>query len=100
MYRDLAAVEPSLAESLKSSMKNGMKMLDPHSVPQALKEPMEQFMLATAITAVQALRRAHYQLWRRSAVGQRLAWLNPDLANELGDDREPTDDWKAGPSDE
>jgi hypothetical protein len=100
MTQDLAAVEPSLAKSLQSCVRNGMKMLDGHAVPPAVREPLEEFMLATALTAVQSLRRAHYQLWRRSEIGKRVAWLSPDLVQELGDDRDVEDDWKLGPDEE
>ena len=82
LVRQLAAVEPDIAETLPIMINNAMKLLDPFAIPDEFRQCTVDLILATAITAILAVRQTHRELWNATAEATLLNQLDPDRGGE------------------
>jgi hypothetical protein len=75
----LQEVEPSLGAFIQEALAAAAGKLALSGLPTAVVQGIHEEMLATLLACVEAVRRSHYELWKDTAVGTRLAELAPDL---------------------
>jgi hypothetical protein len=75
----LQEIEPSLGAFIQEALAAAAGKIALSGVPTPLVQGIHDEMLATLLTCVEAVRRSHYELWKDTAVGTRLAELAPDL---------------------
>jgi hypothetical protein len=73
----LAGREPVLAAFLAEGLAAIAGRLALSGAPPEVVQGSHEEMLALALTCVQALRRGHYELWKDTMTGTRLAHLDP-----------------------
>jgi hypothetical protein len=81
----LAAVgqsEPALASYIHECLAAIAGKLAIIGAPTPVIQGSYEEVLAVVLTCVQALRRGHYELWKDSMTGSRLAQLDPDLGTK------------------
>lgn len=69
--------EPALASFIHESLTTIAGKLVLTGAPTQVVQGSHEDMLAVVLTCVQALRRGHYDLWKDSMVGTRLAEIDP-----------------------
>jgi hypothetical protein len=75
----LQEVEPSLGAFIQEALAAAAGKITLSGVPTPVVQGIHEEVLATVLTCVEAVRRSHYELWKDTAVGTRLAELAPDL---------------------
>jgi hypothetical protein len=73
---EVAETEPALASFVFESLAAIAGKLAISGAPTPLVQGSHEDMLVLVLTCVQALRRGHYELWKDSMVGTRLAQLD------------------------
>jgi hypothetical protein len=73
----LARREPALAAFLAEGLAAIAGRLALSGAPPEVVQGSHEEMLALALTCVQALRRGHFELWKNTMTGTRLAQLDP-----------------------
>ncbi len=76
---DLAGAEPVLASFVHESLAAVAGKLTLSGAPTELVQGSHEEVLAVVLTCVQALRRGHYELWKDTVAGTRLAQLDGTL---------------------
>jgi hypothetical protein len=71
--------EPALASFIHESLAAVAGKLSLSGAPTELVQGTHEEILAVVLTALQALRRSHYELWKDTVTGTRLAQLDPSL---------------------
>jgi hypothetical protein len=71
--------EPALAAFIHGSLAAVAGKLSLVGAPSELVRAAHEEVLSVVLTALQALRHGHYELWRDTATGTRLAQLDPAL---------------------
>jgi hypothetical protein len=74
-----ARLEPALAAYIYETTAGIAGKLALAGAPTELVQGSHEDMLAVILTCVQALRRGHYELWKDTVIGSRLAHLDPSL---------------------
>jgi hypothetical protein len=74
---ELGQLEPALASFLGEGLATIAGKLALSGAPTPLVQGAHEDLLALALTCVQALRRGHYDLWKDSMTGTRLAHIDP-----------------------
>jgi hypothetical protein len=69
--------EPALASFIHESLAAVAGKLSLSGAPTELVQGTHEEVLAVVLTALQALRRSHYELWKDTMTGTRLAQLDP-----------------------
>ena len=94
---EIAGTEPVLASFVFESLAAIAGKLALSGAPTPLVQGSHEDMLALVLTCVQALRRGHYELWRDSMAGTRLAQLDeifqapPKRCRKKGQGAEPAE---------
>jgi hypothetical protein len=94
----LAAVgqaEPALASFVHESLTAAAGRLALAGAPTEVVQGVHEEVLAIVLTSVNALRRSHYELWKDTATGTRLAQLDPTLKPKHKPRRKKSDDGAA-----
>jgi hypothetical protein len=73
---ELATTEPALAALIAQHLAAVAGKLALSGAPNPVVMGLHADVLAAVLTSVQALRRGHYQLWRDTMTGTRLALLD------------------------
>jgi hypothetical protein len=73
---ELAKTEPALAAFISQHLAGIAGHLALAGAPTPIVAGLHADALAAVLTSVQALRRGHYQLWRDTMIGTRLAQLD------------------------
>jgi hypothetical protein len=76
---EVASTEPALASFIYESLAVVAGKLTLAGAPTEVVQGSHEEVLAVVLTCVQALRRGHYELWKDTATGTRLAQLDPAL---------------------
>src|SRR5262245_31435036 len=76
---EFSQAEPALASFLHESLATVAGKLSLSGAPTELVQGSHEELLAVALTCIQALRRAHYELWKGTIMGTRLAQLDKSL---------------------
>jgi hypothetical protein len=71
--------EPALASFVHESLAAVAGKLALAGAPTELVQGTHEEVLAVVLTSLQALRRGHYELWKDTVTGTRLAQLDPSL---------------------
>jgi hypothetical protein len=71
--------EPALASFIHESLAAVAGKLSLSGAPTELVQGTHEEVLAVVLTALQALRHSHYELWKDTVTGTRLAQLDPSL---------------------
>jgi hypothetical protein len=71
--------EPALASFIHESLATVAGKLSLSGAPTELVQGTHEEMLAVVLTCLQALRRGHYELWKDTVIGTRLAQLDESL---------------------
>jgi hypothetical protein len=75
----VAQLEPALASYIHESLATIAGKLALAGAPTEVVQGSNQDMLAMVLTCVQAQRRAHYELWKDTMTGTRLAQLDDEF---------------------
>jgi hypothetical protein len=75
----VAETEPVLASFIHENLAAVAGKLALTGAPTSVVQGSHEDVLAVVLTCIRALRRAHYELWKDSMTGTRLAQLYPDL---------------------
>lgn len=75
----LAALEPALAEYLDHASTLMVGKLALSGAPTETVQMAREDVLLAMLTAIAALRKGHYTLWKDTFLGERLAQLDPSL---------------------
>ncbi len=78
---DLTTLEPVLAEYIDNTSTQIVGKLALAGAPTELVQAVHEDVLKVVLTAIAALSRGHYKLWRETALGKLLAISDPSLAN-------------------
>jgi hypothetical protein len=76
---DFGSTEPALAAFIHEALAAVAGKLALSGAPTPLVQGVHDEILTVVLTCVQALRRGHYELWRDTVTGTRLAQLDPSL---------------------
>jgi hypothetical protein len=76
---EIAEIEPALAAFIHEGLATVAGKLALSGAPTPLVQGSHEDLMALVLTCVQALRRGHYELWKDTAIGTRLAQLDPSL---------------------
>jgi hypothetical protein len=76
--------EPALAAFIHESLAAVAGKLSLSGAPTDVVQGTHEEVLAVVLTALQALRRGHYELWKDTVTGTRLAHLDPTLRPRKG----------------
>jgi hypothetical protein len=93
----LGQSEPALASFLFDGLSAVAGKLALSGAPTPLVQGAHEELLTLALTCVQALRRGHYDLWKDSMTGTRLAQLDPDFQPKPRRRRKKSQEGKAEP---
>jgi hypothetical protein len=74
-----AQMEPALATYIYESTAGIAGKMALAGAPTEVVQGSHEDMLAIILTCLQALRRGHYELWKETVVGSRLAQLDASL---------------------
>jgi hypothetical protein len=74
-----AKLEPALAAYIYETTAGIAGKMALAGAPTEIVQGSHEDMLAVILTCVQALRRGHYELWKDTVVGSRLAQLDASL---------------------
>jgi hypothetical protein len=77
---EFSAAEPALGSFIHESLATVAGKLTLSGAPTELVQGAHEEILAVVLTSLQALRRGHFELWKDTATGTRLAQLDPSLA--------------------
>jgi hypothetical protein len=73
---DLAGAEPALASFIHENLAAVAGKLTLSGAPTELVQAAHEEVLSVVLTSLRALRRGHYELWKYSMTGTRLAQLD------------------------
>jgi hypothetical protein len=76
---ELAQTEPALASFIYEGLTSVAGRLSLSGAPTELVQGSHEDVLAVVLTCVQAMHRGHYELWKDTVTGTRLAHLDPTL---------------------
>ena len=76
---EFANAEPALASFVHESLAAVAGKLSLSGAPTELVQGSHEDLLAVVLTCVQALRRGHYELWKDTLTGTRLAQLDKEF---------------------
>jgi len=76
---EFAQIEPALASFVHESLVSAAGRLSLSGAPTELVQGSHEEILSVVLTCVQAMRSAHYSLWKDTVIGSRLAELDPSL---------------------
>jgi hypothetical protein len=76
---EVAGTEPALAAFVHESLAAVAGKLSLSGAPTELVQGSHEDLLAVVLTCVQALRRGHYELWKDTLTGTRLAQLDKEF---------------------
>jgi hypothetical protein len=74
---EIATTEPALASFIYESLATVAGKLSLSGAPTPLVQGAHEDMLTIVLTCVQALRHGHFELWKDTMEGSRLAQLDP-----------------------
>jgi hypothetical protein len=77
---EFAGAEPALASFIHESLATVAGKLSLSGAPTELVQGSHEEVLAVVLTCVQALRNGHYELWKDTVVGTRLAQFDATLS--------------------
>jgi hypothetical protein len=80
VLQEFAQSEPALASFIFEGLTVVAGKLALSGAPTELVQGSHEDVLAMVLTCVQALRRGHYELWKDTVTGTRLAQLDPALS--------------------
>jgi hypothetical protein len=88
--RRLTEIEPSLGAYVDRRCREVLALLEAVNAPPQLCASVSMRILSTTLSCIEAVRRAHYDLWAASEVGQKMATFDPSLSDleTLGQYRE------------
>jgi hypothetical protein len=73
---EIGQTEPALASFIHESLASIAGKLVLSGAPTPLVQGSHEDVLAVVLTCIQALRRGHYELWKNTLTGSRLAQLD------------------------
>jgi hypothetical protein len=73
---EFGGTEPALASFIRDSLAGVAGKLSLSGAPTEVVQGSHQEVLTTVLTCVQALRRGHFELWKDTMTGTRLAQLD------------------------
>jgi hypothetical protein len=76
---NFAQLEPALAAYIYEATAGIAGKMSLAGAPTEIVQGSHEDMLAVILTCVQALRRGHYELWKDTVIGSRLAQLDASL---------------------
>jgi hypothetical protein len=94
---EVAGTEPALASFVHEGLATIAGKLALSGAPTPLVQGSHEDMLTLVLTCVQALRRGHYELWKETMTGTRLAQLDATFRaparrrRKKGPETEPTE---------
>lgn len=97
ILNEFAGTEPALAAFLCEELATVAGKLSLSGAPTPVVQGSHEDVLALVLTCVQALRRGHYELWKDSMTGTRLAQLDetfqapPKRRRKKGQGAEPAE---------
>jgi hypothetical protein len=74
---EVGSTEPALASFIHQSLASVAGKLALSGAPTPLVQGSHEEVLTLILTCIQALRRGHYELWKDTLTGSRLAQLDP-----------------------
>jgi hypothetical protein len=79
ILNEIAQKEPALASFIYEGLSAVAGKLSLSGAPTPLVQGSHEEVLAIVLTCVQAIRRGHFELWKDTMTGTRLAQLDPCL---------------------
>src|SRR5262249_20931111 len=77
VLNEIAGTEPALASFIYEGLSAVAGKLSLSGAPTPLVQGSHEEVLAIVLTCVQAIRRGHFELWKDTMTGTRLAQLDP-----------------------
>jgi hypothetical protein len=82
VLNEIASTEPALASFIYEGLATVAGKLCLSGAPTPLVQGSHEDVLSIVLTCVQALRRGHFELWKDTMAGTRLAQLDPSIQSK------------------
>ncbi|MEX2387230.1 MAG: hypothetical protein WD534_05070 [Phycisphaeraceae bacterium] len=80
---ELESIEPELKNWVARRTCHVTLLLDASGISSELVSQVDEEMEWMAVVLIEALRRAHYELWMEMAIGSRIEQLDPELSKRV-----------------